>query len=369
MSLAQDLRVIRAVAAKDIRVSLVERLFTMLSLIVPINFLFLFILLVLSGGQAPTAVVLDDPGPLARQFLAAMEGAHSFQVQETTAAQARDLLARGEIVAVVTVPAGFDADLRAGRPVSLPVEINNLDVDFTNDIRRAVPLAITSFYANAFPDQVVVHADERDLQPSDTGYISYLSVSIVVIGIMIAGLLQAGSAAAREYETGTIKELLLSPASRWAIEAGKALGALVVALFSAAIVLAAIVLVLGVWPVHWGEVVVFSLLLVTTFVALGLLVGTVVRRRQAVIPLSFGLSLPLFFMSGAFGPANWGAPAAFDLARISPVYFAIGVFQHAFHGYQTTPSGPTTNLLVLVGFSVVAIALSAVVLRRTQVSH
>ncbi|MGB8034613.1 MAG: hypothetical protein WCF03_12425, partial [Nitrososphaeraceae archaeon] len=31
-----------------------------------------------------------------------------------------------------------------------------------NDIRRAIPLAITSFYANAFPNQVVIRAHEID---------------------------------------------------------------------------------------------------------------------------------------------------------------------------------------------------------------
>jgi len=365
--LVYDLRVIRAVAIKDIRSALTERLFTSISVIVPLNFLLLFLLFVLTGGQAPTAVVLEDRGPYAQQFLAAMQDAHSFLLHVTTADDAQRMLSQGRIVAIVTVPANFDAALNAGQSVTLPVLINNLNVDFTNDIRRAVPLAITSFYAQAFPDQVVVRANEIDVHVQDTDYIQYLSVSIVVISLLVGGLLQAGTGAAREYESGTIKEVLLAPASRWAIEVGKLLGALALNALSAGLVLAVVVLVLGVWPIHWGEVLGFTLLAMLTFVALGLLIGTLVRKRTAVIPLSLGLGLPVFFISGAFGPVQWGSAALAIVSRLQPVYYAIALFQHAFHDFETTPTPLATNTLVLVISTAVIVLGSAAVLRRRAV--
>ncbi|MCA1648584.1 MAG: ABC transporter permease, partial [Chloroflexi bacterium] len=304
-----------------------------------------------------------DTGPYAQQFLSALQTSHSFIIQQTDAANAQRLMAQGRIVAIITLPANFDAALQSGEAVSLPVAINNLEVDYTNDIRRAVPLAITSFYAQAFPDQVVVHAQEIDLQSHDTGYIEYLSVSIVVVSLLVGGLLQAGSNAAREYETGTIKELLLSPASRWAIEAGKVLAAVALNILSAGLVLAVVVLVLGVVPMHWAELVGFTLLVTLAFVALGLLIGTLVRSRIAVVPLSLGLALPVFFISGAFGPVQWGAPVLALVAQLEPVYYAIAVFQYAFHGFVTTPFSMTVNTLVLIGFTVLIVAVSGVVLR------
>jgi ABC-type transport system involved in multi-copper enzyme maturation permease subunit len=298
-----------------------------------------------------------------------MEHAHSFIIQETTAGQAATLMQQGKIVAIVTVPEDFDSALQAGQRVQLPVLINNLDVDFTNDIRRAVPLAITSFYASAFPDQVVVQAQEVDNYRQDTGYVAYLSVSILVVGLMLGGLLQAGTNAAREYERGTIKELLLAPASPWAIQAGKVLGALALNALSVIVVLAVIVLLLRVWPLHWGATLGYSLLLMIMFVALGTLFGTLVKRRQAVVPLSIGLALPVFFLSGAFGPVNWGDPVVAALARFEPVYYGIAVFQQAFHGFQTTQSSPAANTLILLAFTLAAVALSAGVLRGRGAAH
>src|SRR5213082_1362738 len=207
---ASTVRVIWACMKKDIKTSFTERTFTIVGTLVPINILFLMILFVIGGGYAPTAVVMNDRGPYAQQFYRAMSGAHSFRLQQTGAQEAEALLRSGHIVAVVTVPADFDARIRQNQPVQVGVRINNLNTDFTNDIRRAVPLSITTFYAKAFPDVVTVTPDERDLQPQDTDYIPYLSVSIVVIGLMIGGLLQSGTASAREWENETMKELLLS---------------------------------------------------------------------------------------------------------------------------------------------------------------
>jgi ABC-type multidrug transport system permease subunit len=135
------------------------------------------------------------------------------------------------------------------------------------------------------------------------------------------------------------------------------------------LVLAVVVVGLGVWPVHWGEMLGFAVLMMLIFASLGTLAGTVVKRRQAVIPLSLGLALPIFFISGAFGPVTWGSPVVAALARITPVYYAIALFQRAFHGFDTTSTSPATNALVLGAFAVAAVVLSSIALRRGGVAH
>ena len=99
---------------KDIRSPLTERAFMVTSIIIPINFLLLFLLFALTGGEAPTAVVLEDHGPYAMQFVSAMEHSHSFIIQQTTASEAQNLMRQGRIVSIVTVPANFDSSLRKG---------------------------------------------------------------------------------------------------------------------------------------------------------------------------------------------------------------------------------------------------------------
>nr|HET6903081.1 ABC transporter permease [Ktedonobacteraceae bacterium] len=367
--LLYDMRVIWACMKKDIKSALTERVFTILSVFVPVNILILLSLFVLSGGQAPTAVVMQDNGPYAQQFYTAMSHAHSFRLQQASASDAENLIQTGRIVAVVTIPSNFDTSIQRNQPVQVGVQINNLNTDFTNDIRRAVPLSITSFYAKAFPNLVPITPHEIDLHAQDTDYIPYLTVSILVVGLTLAGILQSGTASAREYENETIKELLLSPASRWSIIVGKMLGAFVMSLAAVVVVLAVLIFIIGVWPVNWGEVIGFTLLCLVIFIAWGTLLGTLIKQRQPVTALTFGTSIPLFFLSGAFGPISFTTPAIQFIAQLFPIYYAIVLQQHAFHGFILNTYGISTNVLILVGYAVALIIIASVALRRSTVAH
>lgn len=363
------LGVIWACMKKDIKTALTERTFTIISTFVPVNVLILMSLFVLGGSAAPTAVVMRDNGPLARQFYTAMSHAHSFRLQTASAAQAEQLLQAGQIVAVVTIPTDFDARVRANQPVQVGVQINNLNTDYTNDIRRAVPLSITSFYAKAYPNVVTVAPAEHDFYSQDTDYIPYLAVSILVIGLMIGGLLQSGTASAREWEHETMKELLLSPASRWAIVTGKMLGACVMSLASALVVLLVLIFIIGVYPANWNEVIGFNLLFLLIFIAFGTLLGTLLKNRMPVTALGFGISIPLFFLSGAFGPISFDTAATQFLAQLFPVYYAIVLEQHAFHNFRLNTLGLGGNVLILCAYALGLLLLTTWALRRATVSH
>src|SRR5215469_5936682 len=113
-----SLRVIWACLKKDLKSALTEPLYTLVSIILPLNVLVLMSLLVISGGLAPTAVVMQDTGPLAQQFYTAMSRAHSFVVQQATAGQANALIEQGKIVAVVIIPADFDTRIRHHQSVA-----------------------------------------------------------------------------------------------------------------------------------------------------------------------------------------------------------------------------------------------------------
>ena len=181
---------------------------------------------------------------------------------------------------------------------------------------------------------------------------------------MLASLLQGSVNAARDYELGTIKELALAPVSRLAIGLGKMLGSAVLTAASALLVLGVVILLIGVHPLHPLEVLGFGLLMIAAFLALGVLAGTLVRRRQQAIPLALGSVLPLFFLSGPFGPAAWLGSVPGAIAAVSPLTYAIAAFQHAFHGYQTATQDLTADAMVLAGFTLATVALTAFVFGR-----
>jgi ABC-type multidrug transport system permease subunit len=150
---------------------------------------------------------------------------------------------------------------------------------------------------------------------------------------------------------------------------GKMLGALVMELGSVVLILIVLILLIGVWPIHWGELLGFTLLTMAIFIAWGTLLGTLLKQRQAFVALAFGTSLPLFFLSGAFGPISFNVPILQVFAEIFPVYYAIVLQQHAFHGFNLNTIGVSGNVLILCAYALGLIILASVVLRRSTVAN
>jgi len=121
-------------------------------------------------------------------------------------------------------------------------------------------------------------------------------------------------------------------------------------------------------PVHWGEMIGYTLLTQVIFIALGTLLGTWIKQRQAFAGLAFGSTIPLFFLSGAFGPISFDVPAVQVLAQIFPVYYAIVLQQHAFHNFVLN-TYCINNVFILCGYAVALVVLAAIVLRRSTVAN
>lgn len=365
----QFLRVIGACLVKDLKSMLTERAFLFQCVILPINYTLLLMLFALAGSNAPTALVMNDTGPYAQQMEQALAGAHSFRLISASTAQATSLLQAGEIVAVVTIPADFDLQVEQGQVAQVGLVVNNLNTDMTDDVRRGVRLAVTTFAEQTVPDQVPMVMQEQDQYPRDLDYISFLSISALVIGVMVGGLLQAGSAAAREWELSTMPELLLSPAPRTAIVLGKMLAAMMISLAASSLSLGFVVVVVGDWPASWSEVVAWTTLASGLFVAAGTLLGLLLRRRQTLTLLVRGCSVPLFFLSGIFAPLTFSTTGVQILARLFPVHYLLVLEQHAFFDFQMNTLGIGNNLLILGGFLILFVSLAALTMRWRVAAH
>nr|MBA2396207.1 ABC transporter permease [Ktedonobacteraceae bacterium] len=104
------------------------------------------------------------------------------------------------------------------------------------------------------------------------------------------------------------------------------------------------------------------------FIAFGTLLGTLIKQRLAFVALAFGVSLPLFFLSGAFGPISFNTQAIQILAQLFPVYYAIVLQQHAFHNFTLNTYGIGVNVLILCAYALGLIILAGIVLRRSTVA-
>ena len=154
------LRSVWAITRKDLRVWLSNRR--------NIAFLLIQALGAVAVGRSPVALVTLDAGAKGRQMQQIFHDADVFRITDATPEQATTLYKNIQVIAIITIPSNFTQRVEAHDPSPVDVRVNNLNLDFTNDIRRSVPDAITQFYqaqGSSSPIKVMVH--EQDLRTRD----------------------------------------------------------------------------------------------------------------------------------------------------------------------------------------------------------
>jgi hypothetical protein len=340
-------------------------LLLVLTLVQAVTFLLLVSLFGLTGSMAPTALVNEDQGAYARMFIADLAAAHhSFNLHPMSASAAAMDLQRQALVAIITIPPGFSRDITERRQVTLQVDVDNIDTDMTEDIRRALPAAIVAFGRDAHLPGIHIHAVEHDLVDRDTGYIAYLVVSALGLdAFLMAGIL-AAMAVAREFESGTLRMLAVAPAHPLASLTGRVLTTDAVTALAMLVTTGLVVGVYGLIPLHPLELAIALLGCIVFFGCIGMALGALLKRTLPVTSLVLGLSLPFYINSGAMEPLRFDGNRLWILGHISPVYYAVGVIQNAWHGLQVTPESIPVDCLALGAWAVAMMLLAGMLLRK-----
>jgi len=361
-----NIRVIMAIVKKDTYLIKAKPSSTVIAIFVPFVFLILFILFALGGATVPVGMNNQDTGqygPVMGQALQSTNTFRSIPVQSMDEGQG--LIDKQKSVATIQIPSDFSEAVSSGDKVSMPVVIDNLNADFADDVRRAMSLGILNFYKQALPGTLPFTWNEVDQYPIDVGFLGYLAVSILTVAILLGGILLTSRVVVDEFERGTIKELKLAPIPKWTILAGKIIIGFRNSLISALLVLGTIFL-LGVRPENWFLLFCSLVLALFVFVSIGLLIGMLVRSSYAIYPLVLGVSLPLFFISGAFGPVSWSTPAISGFARIFPVIYANTILQSSIHGFWPLDTGIGVVWIVFAVWAVACIAISAFIYPKIE---
>jgi hypothetical protein len=332
---------------------------TLLTVALPVNLLLLLSLFALTGYRAPTALVVREDTPMARAFVQALDDAHhSFALRPMDAETAERRLRAGRLVAIIEIPEGFDEAVRRGSTVPIRLTIDNVNLDLTDDVRRAVPAASAIFAARQGFPEVRITPDLRNVLRNDTGYVEYLGVSAIALAACISGGVLGGTVTAREWEHGTARLVRMAPGGAAGL-VGRLTGAAIVGTAASALTALVVWVGYGVVPQHPFGVAGAVVLTVGVATALGGLLGALLKRTLPVTPLVVGLTLPFYLDSGALEPQRFDGPRLFAVAHASPTYYGVGLLERAFHGLVVTPEPPWLLATVLAAVTVASASLLA----------
>ena len=374
------MRAIWAIATLDVSVWLRSRWAVAAALLPPLGMAVLVGLLTVSVGQQPVALVVEGRGELATRLAAlyrADEDAYLLSVLDRRTAE--DALASQKVAAVIVIPADFDQRARTG-DARVVLELNNVDIDVADDIRRATARSVAELDAPQLgllgelhgpsegillPSPYRIAIAERDLRDTNVEFLQYQMVPILIMVVISVGTLSSAMLAARERERGTARLLVMAPPPRPALLAGKLLGALLAtaAVLGPLLIAGAAAGVLAPPVSHWPALI--ALLAATSAMAsgLGLLIGLATRRPRVVTMLSLNAAIVLFFLGGGFTTVAF-MPDWLQTASLAvPTSYAIEALGQTL--FYPELVGVGRDLAVVCGFAVVTAGLGTLALARS----
>lgn len=312
-------------------------------------------------------VVDEDQSDFARTLLGAF-GPPLFKLAERISASEIDTqMNSGRLVFVLEIPPKFEADLLAGRPTELQLNVDATAMTQAGNGAVYIQQIVTQEIANLkagretstpLPVDLVVRA--RFNPNLDSGWFN--SVMQILNNITLLTIVLTGAALIREREQGTVEHLLVMPVTPVEIMLAKMLANALVILVAAVASLTLIVeLALGV-PVA-GSLALFvtgAAIYAFCVAALGILLGTLATTMG-----QFGLlAIPVFvvtqLLSGATTPMESMPPwLQWTMQILSPtphfVAFSQGVL---YRGAGLDIVWPQIAKIVAIGSVYFAIALA-----------
>jgi len=304
-------------------------------------------------------VVNQDGGALSQDLVQALTDGGSVRPETLDAAAAAAQFDDGDAPALLTIPAGFEASLRAGQPVDLDLQLEPTSVNgmaaqqaieaAAAQVSRALSAADSSVAAAeqlrpfddasqrtayfdaslaaaqnllaAAPERMVAVAAVQEQREEYSGALQG-SAGQMLVWVFIP-LLGTSGMMVSERVTGTLKRLLTTPTSTSTYLLGTVVGQYSLSIVQMLLLVGFGALVLN---IRWGPpAAVLGVLMAfgLSSVAMGVMLGAFVKSENQANGLSIMLGMVFGMLSGSFWPLEFFPPVMQKIVFVIPMTWAM----------------------------------------------
>ena len=211
-----------------------------------------------------------------------------------------------------------------------------------------------------------VMARVRGVPTGRLTYLDFMAPGVLAQSALFIAIFY-GVAAIWERDVGVLHKLLVTPASRTALVAGKAMSAGARAL-SQAVIVYILALLIGIrldpHPLHVLGVMVVIVIGAALFATLSLIIACIVKTRERVMGMGQLLTMPLFFASNAIYPISLMPGWLQMVSLVNPLTYEVDALRALMVRAGTSVYGLGLDLTVLVVAVTVLVAIAARMLPR-----
>jgi ABC-2 type transport system permease protein len=302
-----------------------------------------------------------------------------------------DLLSHG-VQASLVIPAGWNESLENGDPKPLLLYLDNGDINTASAVEGSVRESLGDFQLKqrdrmieTLPEEVfelgkqlpvqirkrfvsmmeMWSVDRKLLYNPKSRVIDFVVPGIIGLILQLLTVTLMACTIARERESGTLYQLMVTSLRRREIVIGKMLPYLVVS-----ILLVLVIMLVSRW--HFGVVffqlpalAVVCLLFLLCSLGLGLLISAFSRTQTQAIQFSVFFLLPVFVLSGAFAPLEQLPKAIQYVSEFFPLTHFCRAFRLV-NMYHAGPQFYAGDLVVLLAGALITFLGAAFLLKRIE---
>jgi ABC-2 type transport system permease protein len=343
--------------------------------------------------NVPALLIDRDHTPRTQRFIDIVEKNKTFQWEKLPAEvkDESDLL-KHHVWASLVLPAGWSDSLAQGDPHPLILYLDGSDTNTGSALEGSIQKSLADFQLKerdamieTLPDDVIElgkklpveirkqfvslmeawSVEHRILYNPKTRFIDYVVPGIIGLILQLLTVTLMACTIARERESGTLYQLMVTSLRRGEIVIGKILPYLAVSIF-----LIVVILALTWW--HFDvrfhgafALAVICFLFLLCSLGLGLLISAISRTQTQAIQFSVFFLLPVFVLSGAFAPLDQLPKFIRYVSEIFPLTHFCRAFRLV-NMYHATFSFYAVDLVVLLAGALITFAGAAFLLKRIE---
>jgi drug efflux transport system permease protein len=386
---------ITSVAYKEFLHIYRDRRVLLLVLILPPLFILLFGHAFESNQMTdvPALLVVRDHSPRTDRFLKIILKNDTFQWHRASPDITDEAhLLQHHVKASLVIPAGWGESLMNGNPKELPLYVDESDINTADAVEGGVRKSLADFQVGerdrlveSLPDSVIelgkkLPVDIRKqfvsmleawtvkktiLYNPTARFIDFVVPGIIGLILQLLTVTLMACTIARERESGTLYQLLVTSLKRHEIVIGKALPYLGISIFLIVVIAAVARLHFHVQFYHLPALSLICFLFLLCSIGLGLLISAFSRTQTQAIQFSVFFLLPVFVLSGAFAPVEQLPRAIQYISETFPLTHFCRAFRRV-NMYHAGLSFYLNDIIVLLVGAIITFLGAAFLLKRIE---
>ena len=343
--------------------------------------------------DVPAILVNADDTPRTQRFVEKITASKTFRwrIQPPGAGMDTDLLGRG-VQAALVIPQGWSEGVVNGKPVPLELYLDASDTNVAPQLQGSVQQTVGEFQLaerqemiDALPEEIFDLAEKIPVEvrkqfvsamepwevnakmlynPSER-FIDYVLPGVIGLILQLITVTLMACTIARERESGTLGQLMVTALERGEIVIGKILPYLAISLSLILMIMLLAGWHFGVTFHQPGVLALICVVFLLCSLGTGLVISAVSRTQTQAIQFSVFCLLPVFVLSGAFAPLEQLPGGIRWISELFPLTHFCRAFRLV-NLYHAGPAFYLPSLAVLCAGTVITFVGAAFLLRRIE---